>query len=116
MRSEAVFPPKRATSPAARVENRGRVGFWGNGMTGKAFGFRSAAAGVALLLPALGPVTAEAQSIPCGEIYVVQPGDTLSEIASKYNVSLKALRVANGLRGDRLRIGDTLRIPANEES
>lgn len=47
--------------------------------------------------------------------YVIRRGDTLSEIASRYNVSLKALRVANGLSGDRLRIGDTLRIPANEE-
>ena len=98
MRSEAVFPPKRATSPAARVENRGRVGFWGNGMTGKAFGFRSAAAGVALLLPALGPVTAEAQSIPCGEIYVVQPGDTLSEIAGRAYVNQSYLTILDANR------------------
>ena len=38
-------------------------------------------------------------------------GDTLSEIAQRYNVSLRALRSLNGIRNDRIRIGQVLRIP-----
>lgn len=43
--------------------------------------------------------------------YVIRHGDTLSEIASRYNVSLQALRATNGITGDRLYVGQTLRIP-----
>lgn len=42
----------------------------------------------------------------------IASGDTLSEIAEKYNVSLRRLRQANGLKSDRIRIGQTLQIPA----
>jgi N-acetylmuramoyl-L-alanine amidase len=44
--------------------------------------------------------------------HTIQRGDTLSEIAQRYNVSLNTLRKANGLRGDTLIIGKTLRIPS----
>ena len=43
--------------------------------------------------------------------YVVRSGDTLSHVASRYKVSLNALRRANALRGDLLRVGDVLTIP-----
>lgn len=43
--------------------------------------------------------------------HVIRPGDTLSEIARRYDVSLRELKVANGLDSDRLRVGDVLRIP-----
>ena len=43
--------------------------------------------------------------------YVIARGDTLSEIASRYNVSLGHLRSANGLRNDSIRVGQVLRIP-----
>jgi len=43
--------------------------------------------------------------------YKVKPGDTLSEIAAVYQVSLNTLRGYNDLKNDRLRVGDTLRIP-----
>lgn len=43
--------------------------------------------------------------------YVVRSGDTLSHVASRYKVSLGALRRANALRGDLLRVGDVLTIP-----
>lgn len=43
--------------------------------------------------------------------YVIENGDTLSEIASKYQVSVKSLRVANNLKSSRLRVGKVLRIP-----
>ncbi len=44
--------------------------------------------------------------------HVIARGDTLSEIANRYNVSLSALRSVNNLHGDRIRIGQVLRIPA----
>ena len=43
--------------------------------------------------------------------YVISRGDTLSEIAERYNVSMSAIRSANRLSSNRLRIGQTLRIP-----
>ncbi len=46
--------------------------------------------------------------------YIIQSGDTLSEIAEQYRVSVSELRAANGLRDDRLRIGQTLLIPVSD--
>ena len=51
-----------------------------------------------------------------GTRYVIQRGDTLSEIALRYRVSTRALRVANGIKGDRIRVGQVLRIPATAGS
>jgi len=44
--------------------------------------------------------------------HVIQTGETLSGIAQQYRVPLKSLRDMNSLKGDRLRVGQTLRIPA----
>lgn len=41
----------------------------------------------------------------------IHRGETLSEIAEQYSVSLKKLRAANQLSGDRIRIGQVLTIP-----
>ena len=38
-------------------------------------------------------------------------GETLSEIAQQYQISLNTLREANGIKGDRIRIGQVLAIP-----
>ena len=40
--------------------------------------------------------------------YVVQPGDTLFSLARRFGTSVAALQAANGLRGDLIRIGQTL--------
>lgn len=45
--------------------------------------------------------------------YKVAPGDTLSVIAVRNGVSLDDLRKVNELRGDRIRVGQVLRIPAS---
>lgn len=45
--------------------------------------------------------------------YKVMSGDTLSVIAVRNGVSLDELRKANELRGDRIRVGQVLRIPAS---
>jgi len=43
--------------------------------------------------------------------YIISRGDTLSGIASRYRVSLAALRNINRIAGDRIRVGQVLRIP-----
>lgn len=43
--------------------------------------------------------------------HVISSGDTLSEIAERYNVSMSAIRAANKLSGDKVRIGQKLTIP-----
>ena len=57
-------------------------------------------------------IAAEVRRLPAGEIkHVIARGDTLSEIAERYNVSTAAIRAANKLRGDNIRVGQTLAIP-----
>jgi LysM repeat protein len=51
---------------------------------------------------------------PAGEAaktYVVQSGDNLLKLSKKFGVSVKALRSANGLKTDRIKVGDKLKIP-----
>ena len=43
--------------------------------------------------------------------HVVARGDTVSEIAERYNVSTTAIRRANKLSSDKIRVGQTLSIP-----
>ncbi|WP_390616234.1 N-acetylmuramoyl-L-alanine amidase [Maricurvus nonylphenolicus] len=45
--------------------------------------------------------------------YVIARGDTLSAIAKRYNVSIAALRSANGLNGSVIKVGQRLKIPAS---
>ena len=48
---------------------------------------------------------------PLSSEHKIQRGETLSEIAQFYRISLADLRAANNLRGDRILIGQTLIIP-----
>ncbi len=45
--------------------------------------------------------------------HTVQRGDTLSMIATRYEVSLATLRQANSLRNDQIRVGQVLQVPAS---
>ncbi len=57
-------------------------------------------------------IAADVRRLPAGEIrHVIARGDTLSEIAARYNVSTAAIRAANKLRSDTIRVGQTLAIP-----
>lgn len=49
---------------------------------------------------------------PAREVrHVIARGDTLSEIAQRYNTSTAAIRTANRLSNDKIRVGQTLSIP-----
>lgn len=47
-----------------------------------------------------------------GQTYKVKSGDNLLKIAKQYGVTTKAIRAANNMRVDRIRVGQTLKIPA----
>ena len=47
------------------------------------------------------------------ESYTVRRGDSLSEIAARFGISLAELKAGNGLSGDVIHIGQTLRIPGS---
>jgi membrane-bound lytic murein transglycosylase D len=49
---------------------------------------------------------------PAARTHRVRQGENLSVIAQRHGTSVTALRSANNLRGDRIRAGQTLRIPA----
>ena len=53
---------------------------------------------------------------PAGATYRVRSGDTLASIARKHNVTTAALREANGLSADVVRIGQDLRLPAGAKT
>jgi len=45
--------------------------------------------------------------------YTIVSGDTLSDIAARFNTSVNSIKRYNDLRGNRILIGQTLRIPAS---
>jgi LysM repeat protein len=49
-------------------------------------------------------------------VYTVVSNDTLSKIAGKYNVKVNALRDANGLTTDKIKVGQKLKIPGKTGS
>ena len=63
-------------------------------------------------------VLAEAQDGKAvnGATVTVQRGDTLSDIANRYKVSLNNIRDANGLRGDRIKVGQVIQIPSRQRT
>jgi LysM repeat protein len=48
---------------------------------------------------------------PAYTVYKVKNGDTLSEIAEKYHMSVSKIKKFNGLKSDTIRAGQTLKIP-----
>ena len=48
-----------------------------------------------------------------GQQYVIARGDTLSDIAERFNVSLSELKSYNGISGSRILVGQKLSIPAS---
>ncbi|MGJ8686689.1 MAG: LysM peptidoglycan-binding domain-containing protein, partial [Spongiibacteraceae bacterium] len=46
-------------------------------------------------------------------VHVIARGDTLSDIALRYNISLRVLRRHNSLSSSTIRIGQKIQIPAS---
>ncbi|MDE6334265.1 MAG: LysM peptidoglycan-binding domain-containing protein [Muribaculaceae bacterium] len=59
---------------------------------------------------------ASGQSKPQAQIHTVRKGENLSKIASRYGVTVNAIRVANNLKNDGLQIGQKLKIPAKSDA
>jgi LysM repeat protein len=73
--------------------------------------------GQKLTVPAPAPATgartvAEAGLSGAENVYVVKAGDTLSRIAKANGVSIDDIRTLNGLKTDRINIGQKLKLPA----
>lgn len=51
-----------------------------------------------------------------GDTYVVQSGDSLSVVARRYNTTVANLKSLNGLRSDRLLVGQILKLPAGSKA
>ena len=48
--------------------------------------------------------------------YVVKSGDSIGQIAVSYGISIRALKALNGLKGDALRAGQKLKVPAEKQT
>ncbi len=46
------------------------------------------------------------------QVYTVKSGDNLTKVAGHYGISVKALRAANSLKTDSIKVGQKLKIPA----
>lgn len=58
------------------------------------------------------PQTAAAQAPGCSSTYVVQPGDTVADIARRSNTTNSRIRDCNDLSNDAVRSGETIRVPS----
>ncbi|MGD0258662.1 MAG: LysM peptidoglycan-binding domain-containing protein [Verrucomicrobiota bacterium] len=58
--------------------------------------------------------TAPVESASAGgeQTYTVKSGDNLTKIAGQFSTTIKALRAANGLKTDGIKVGQKLKIPA----
>jgi LysM repeat protein len=71
-----------------------------------------AATVAAATAPTAASPTTASLTTPSADTYKVKSGDVLLKIAKEHGVSVKALRAANHLTTDRIRVGQTLQIPA----
>ncbi|MCP5516220.1 MAG: LysM peptidoglycan-binding domain-containing protein [Verrucomicrobiales bacterium] len=65
-----------------------------------------------LVIPAPKPRTATPEETYAGRVHTVKRGDTLLRLSETYGVSVKAIRQANNLRTDVIKVDDKLKIPA----
>lgn len=60
------------------------------------------------------PVSAQTSTPPPGPVYIVQPGDTLYDIAIRFNTGVQDIMDANGMSGADIYVGTQLIIPGLE--
>lgn len=74
----------------------------------------SVAAPQAVVQPAQTKPVPYTQQLPAAAAYVVQRGDTLSQIATRYGTTIEQLKILNGFttaQANRLRVGQTIKLP-----
>jgi N-acetylmuramoyl-L-alanine amidase len=64
-----------------------------------------------MLMASLAPAAGDSPARSSTTAHRVRRGDTLAALASRYGVTVRQIRARNGLRGDQVRVGQTLRIP-----
>jgi murein DD-endopeptidase MepM/ murein hydrolase activator NlpD len=64
-----------------------------------------------LFIVSVTPALAQTSTPPTGPVYIVQPGDSLWEIATRFNVGVADIMSANNLISQEIFIGDQLIIP-----
>jgi murein DD-endopeptidase MepM/ murein hydrolase activator NlpD len=57
------------------------------------------------------PASAQTSTPPAGPVYIVQPGDTLYDIAIRFNVSVEEIMITNNMPGADIYVGTQLIIP-----
>ena len=65
--------------------------------------------------PAAAPSAAAAAPVGAAsneQVYTVKSGDTLTKIATHLGTTVKAIRAANSLKTDKIKVGDKLKVPA----
>ncbi len=60
--------------------------------------------------------TGSANSATSEQMYAVKSGDTLSTIARQYGTTVRAIRAANNLRTDSIKVGQKLKVPGKSSS
>ena len=71
--------------------------------------------GQSINIPPAAPQPASPAAAPATDgmqIYTVRSGDSLIKLSGQFGVSVKAIRAANNLTTDRIRVGQKLKIPA----
>jgi len=59
-----------------------------------------------------GGVSSEAPTAEGGDTYTVKSGDSLTKIAHANGTTVKALRAANDLKTDKIKVGQKLKLPS----
>lgn len=67
--------------------------------------------GQKIAVPAAAARPSQASAAPQGGVHVVKQGEILGRIARQYGVKLADLKAANGLTGDKIVVGQKLKIP-----
>ena len=60
--------------------------------------------------------TADAGASGGGSVHVVKSGDTLAKVAKSHGTTVKALKAANGIKLDKITVGQKLKIPAKHSA
>jgi LysM repeat protein len=68
--------------------------------------------GATLIIPPPAPRPAPVEEPYDGTLYTIQKGDTLSKIARKFGVTVKAIQEENNLKSTRIYTGKKLKIPS----